>query len=302
MPAVTVRLPATSANLGPGFDCLGLALDLWNEVHFSLEGQSYNIENQGEGAASLPSDGRSLVIRAALQCWRAAGRQFPAGLTVRAANHIPTGSGLGSSAAAILAGLLGANRLLEDIFSQDQILAMANRLEGHPDNLAAALSGGLTAAAVSGGRLIQRRFDVPPLRVVVALPDFHITTRQARAALPAQVALKDAIFNIGRTPLVVDALARGDLELLGAAMEDHLHQARRFALIPGAEAACLAARRAGAAAAALSGAGPAVIAFGDGGLEAIAGAMLKAFNAAGLQARAILTTVSNQGAQVIMPA
>ncbi len=182
-----------------------------------------------------------------------------------AENCIPVGSGLGSSAAAILAGFLAANSLLGSPFDHAQILDMANQLEGHPDNLAAALYGSLTAVTAASEGLITRRFDHPPLKVVLVVPEFRLSTRAARLALKEQVPLTDAVFNISRSVFVLEALRAGDLALLSRVMDDRLHQYQRFALIPGAEAASQAGRKAGAAAVSLSGAGPALIAFSAGG-------------------------------------
>lgn len=298
MSEATVRVPATSANLGPGFDCLALALDLWNEVSFCLEGSSTLIQNQGEGASFLPADRRSLVLQAFMSLYQAAGERPPAGLMITANNHIPVGCGLGSSAAAILAGFLGANHLLGSPFPPNQILAMANRVEGHPDNLTAALYGGLTAAIALENSLASLHYDLPSMQVVLVIPEFRLSTRAARAALPSQVPINDAVFNLSHTVFVLDALRRGDLDLLGQVMADRLHQNQRFALIPGAAAAAQAALQAGAAATGLSGAGPGMIAFAHENHTGIAAAMQHAFQNAGLSSRWMILNSSLLGAQV----
>jgi homoserine kinase len=319
----TVKVPATTANLGPGFDALGLALDLWNEAEFTSPSTPFHgvergetlpppphemgrgsggevdwtVEVAGEGAGVLPLDATNLVARAARRLFERAGQAPPAGLRIRCTNRIPLGSGLGSSAAAVVAGLVGANALLAEPLDQPQVLRLAAVIEGHPDNAAAALLGGLVVVADNGGELIARKIEIPPLTVVVVVPAFNLPTHAARAALPGALPLGDAVFNLGRAALVVEALRTGDLDLLGFAMQDRLHQPYRLKLIPGAEAALAEARGAGAAAAALSGAGPGVVAFGREPLEPVSQAMLAAFHAAGLPARAWSLAVSAHGAQ-----
>lgn len=298
MTAVRVRVPATSANLGPGFDCLGLALDWWNEAQFTLEGDCVQVEMTGEGAESLPHGAGNLVAAAALRLYERAGAPAPQGLRIICANHIPLGSGLGSSAAAALLGLLGANRLLGDPFSVDQILALATEIEGHPDNAAPALWGGLVAAVKTSSGVVSHRVEVPPLKLAIAVPRFDLPTHTARAALPQQVSMADAVYNLSCTTLVVEALRTGDLDLLSQVMDDRLHQPYRLPLIPGAKAARQAALDAGAAACVLSGAGPSLLAVARADPQPLADAMTAAFQAAGLFARGFTPSISSSGAQV----
>lgn len=297
MKTVRVRVPATSANLGPGFDCLGLALDWWNEAEFTPEGEDKRVEVRGEGAGKLPAGRDNLVAAAALLLFERAGVAAPRGLHIRCDNAIPLGSGLGSSAAAVLTGLLGANRLAGEPFSLEQVLALATELEGHPDNVAPALWGGLTAAVKTADGVIYRRIAVPALALAVATPQFDLPTRVARAVLPAQVPLADAVFNLGCATLLVEALRGGDLDLLAQVMDDRLHQPYRLPLIPGAEAARRAALEAGAVACVLSGAGPSLLAIARSDPRPIAEAMRVAFQAAGLGARAFTPSISPVGAQ-----
>ena len=302
MSTIIVKVPATSANLGPGFDALGLALDLWNEAEFTpSQGSSegWTVEVSGEGAGLLPVDATNLVAEAARRLFERAGRAAPAGLRIRCTNRIPLGSGLGSSAAAVLAGLVGANALLGEPLDKLALLRLAAEIEGHPDNAAAALLGGLTVVISDAGDLVARKIELPPLTAVVVVPEFSLSTHAARAALPGAVPLGDAAFNLGRTALVVEALRTGDLELLERAMHDRLHQPYRLKLVPGAEAALAAARGTGAAAA-LSGAGPGVVAFSKGPLELVSQAMRAAFHAAGLPSRAFILPVTSLGAQVFI--
>ena len=307
---VTVRVPATTANLGPGFDALGLALDLWNEAEFSLpvpqsgavgrkaEGGGLVVEISGEGQGVLRTDSGNLLVRSARMLFERSGQAFPAGLHICCKNAIPLGSGLGSSAAAIVAGLMGANALLGHPCGQMDILHLATEIEGHPDNAGPAVLGGLIVAVMIGRQVVVRKIEVSPLAAAVVVPDFDLPTPAARAALPKQVALKDAVYNLGRSALVVEALRTGDLELLGQVMDDRLHQPYRFKLIPGAAAALAAARQAGAAAAAISGAGPGMIAFGRGDMAPIGAAMQAAFQSAGLTARCWVLSTSDIGANI----
>ncbi|HOT24675.1 MAG TPA: homoserine kinase [Thermoleophilia bacterium] len=296
-----VRVPATTGNLGPGFDCLGLALDLWNEARFVLGGEGVVVDVHGEGADRLPRDAENLTAQAALRVFAEAGKAPPAGLRIDCRVSVPLASGLGSSSTAVVAGLLGANELLGRPFGRDKLLEMAADFEGHPDNVAAALFGGLTIVVRKGDRLLTKKILVPDVHVALAVPDLSFSTRTARAGLPTEVAMTDAVFNLGRTPLVVEALRTGDFELLGQVMDDRLHQANRLALIPGGRAAWLAAQRAGAAAVAISGSGPSLIAFVSLASDAgsVARAMSDAFAAAGVAARPLGLTASAAGATVV---
>ena len=294
---VSVRVPASSANLGPGFDCLALTLDLWNEATFYPAESGITVEVEGEGKGLLPQDRSNLVIRAAAAVYEHFHRQMP-GLRVRCSNRIPMGSGLGSSAATSIMGLLGANALTGGQLNRNEILEMAIQLEGHPDNAAAALYGGLVVIADQDEcPWLVRRFDLPVLQAVLILPEIDLPTRAARAVLPKKVVLNDAVFNIGRAVLVMEALRAGDFQLLGEVMDDRLHQPYRLPLIPGAAGAIAVARQMGAAAA-ISGAGPSVIAFTREDPVSTGNAMVAEFHQAGTRARSFVLQTTNQGAQV----
>jgi homoserine kinase len=298
-----VRVPATTANLGPGFDALGLALNLWNETDFTQRTDGRLVVTvSGEGAGILPTDGDNIITAAARRTFTLAGEQ-PPGLTIDCHNRIPLSSGLGSSAAAVLTGILGANKLLDEPLDQDEILKLAVDIEGHPDNIAPALLGGLVVCLADGERVnaykLPPRENHQPIHITLALPVFDFPTQAARAALPSQVKHADAVFNLSRAVLVAEALATGDLALLAVAMGDRLHQPYRLPLIPGAQAALDAAREAGAAAAALSGAGPSLVAFTAHENPAIGEAMGQAFADAGLSARIFHLGISDMGAEVV---
>lgn len=254
---IKIRVPATSANLGPGFDCLGLALDLWNEVAFE-EAQQLKYRASGEGAEKLNKGNRNLLTKAYAHVYEVCGRKMD-GVHIAAKNEVPMSSGMGSSAAAIVAGLFGANEMLGKPLGVDDLLKLATEMEGHPDNVAPALLGGLVISVMNQEEIITRRYEVPPLTVVIVKPEVEWLTKTARAVLPKSVSRADAIHNIGRTALVVDALRNGDLNLLQKVMEDRIHQPYRLRHISGGMAAYKCARNFGAAA--LSGAGPSIIVF-----------------------------------------
>lgn len=308
MRQVEVTLPATTANLGPGFDCLGLALGLYNRVTLTavfapevpsaeLAAGARLVTISGEGAGTLPTDAGNLVARAAEAVFQKAGIR-PAKLRITQHNDIPVGSGLGSSAAATLGGILAANALVGGRLTDEELLWLATEMECHPDNVVPAFYGGLTLAVVDDGRLHVERIHMRPMEVVIVLPEFELATAAARAALPEFVPLADAVFNLGRVGLVMCALERSDFGRLSLAMQDRLHQPYRLPLIPGMEEAFTAARDAGAAAVALSGAGPSVIAFTEHDHAAIASAISRAFAQAGLAARSWILPIDDRGCRV----
>ena len=297
MTKIKVRVPATTANLGPGFDTLGLALDLWNETSFNLNADGILVEVSGEGAGTLSTDANNLVASSALRVFKESNVEAPQGLHIKCNNQIPLGSGLGSSAAAVLTGLLGGNALAGNPLSSSQIVRLASEIEGHPDNVAPALLGGLTIVIADGEEIITRKIEVAPITVIVMLPDVKLPTKAARQALPEQVSLKDAVYNIGRNAMVVEALRYGDLELLAKSMQDRLHQSVRLESIPGGQAAISAAQEAGAAAG-VSGAGPGIVAFTVKVPDEILGAMQLSFEAEAVKTREFILSISQKGASV----
>ncbi|HLL67268.1 MAG TPA: homoserine kinase [Micromonosporaceae bacterium] len=265
---VRVRVPATSANLGPGFDALGLALDLHDEVTAHAAGDSVVVRVVGEGAGELPTDERHLVVRAMYEAFDVLGAR-PTGLRLDCRNRIPQARGLGSSSAAIVAGILLARGLVDGgaaRLDDAAALALAARIEGHPDNVAPCLLGGFTIAWTNaqGGRAV-RLSPSGSVRPVVFVPAGRGLTEQARLALPATVPHADASFNAGRSALLVHALT-AEPGLLFAATEDRLHQPYRAAGMP-ASAALVAQLREAGVAAVVSGAGPSVLAFGEPGWQ-----------------------------------
>ena len=248
MSSIVVRAPATSANLGAGFDCLGLALDLWNEV----------VATPGQVSAD---DASNLILRAARATYDQVGARYP-GFVLQCTNRIIFNRGLGSSAAAISCGILLANACLGNPLDTAAQLDLATRLEGHPDNVTPCLLGGLRVALrAEDGRVLQ--VGVPlamRLTTVCFVPDTHIPTPHARGLLPATVPYADAVFNVARSSLLVAALASGRAELLAEATRDRLHQPFRLPLFPAGATLLEAAMQAGALGAFISGAGPTVLA------------------------------------------
>lgn len=269
-PAVVVRVPATSANLGSGFDAVGWAVDryLYAEVRPAREteargGPPSRFEVVGEVPSDARAEGASLFFRAVEEAFARAGRAAP-DLAVRLQSEIPLGKGLGSSAAVIVAGLVAANVLLEGKLSVEELLSLATRLEGHPDNVAPALLGGLVVARAEGEEVSAVRLRLPRAPALLAfVPDVELRTSASRRLLPDAYARETAVAAAGRAALLVAALAAGELEKLPAAFGDGLHEPYRLPHIPGAEelyALCASARPHGCLGCYLSGAGPTIMA------------------------------------------
>ena len=289
MRPIVVRAPATSANLGPGFDCLGLALDLWNEVEAT----------PGRLAAD---DGTNLILRSARAVYDAVGAPYP-GFELRCSNRVILGRGLGSSAAAIVSGVLFANAALGQPLDETALLRLATTLEGHPDNVVPALLGGMrVATCADDGRVLQTRVPLAiKLSTVCFVPEMAIPTPHARGLLPSSVAMADAVFNVARSSLLVAALASGAPDLLAEATRDRLHQPYRLPLFPAGATLLEAAMRAGALGAFISGAGPTVLALCSStrDLESVAAAFESAARDEHVPGATLRLALSEQGAHVV---
>jgi homoserine kinase len=296
---VHVRVPATSANLGPGFDALGLALALYNDV-VAHEADGVMVAVEGEGAGQLPAGADNVVARGVRLAFEAAGRPFK-GVALRCTNRIPPARGLGSSAAAWVGGLVVGNALLGKPLTPDALLSLATRAEGHPDNVAAALLGGLTVScAADDGTITAVSLPVPDdLTWVVLVPTITSSTAEARAVLPRAVPRVDAIFNVQRVALLLGGLQARRPDALAAALDDRLHQPYRRALFPWMPAVADAARRAGALGCVLSGAGPSLLALATGDDGPVARSMEMALRAAGIEGRAHAYAVDTTGATIM---
>ncbi len=288
---VTVRVPATSANLGSGFDCLGLALQLSAEVTLS-------VDTPGEPSQSI----ESMITAAARAAYRAAGRPEPKELSASWDRGLPVARGLGASAAARAAGIAGANALMGGPLTDDHLLALGASLEGHADNIAPALFGGLQVVVRDGDA--RRHLAVPlapGLKVVLLIPDLEMPTQQSRKKLPSKLSREDAVFNVGRAALLVAALAQGRWELLDTATQDKLHQPARAQLFPALFDIFDAAKEGGAHAAYLSGSGSTIAALATADEERVARLMQQAAIARGYSARTVITEPSADGARVLPP-
>jgi homoserine kinase len=244
----------------------------------------------------LPCDDRNMIVYGMHRVFARAG-VTPPPFTLRTINHIPMMSGLGSSSAAIVSGLVAGNELIERPFTRDDLLTLATEMEGHPDNVGPALLGGLIVAVATASLPIITQVDVPPLQAVIVTPDLRVATDEARRILPPMLSRHDAIYNIGRAALVVQAFSKGDFDLLGRAMDDRLHQPYRKHLIKGYDDVVSAAKEAGASAVAISGSGPTLIAFAPDRHKAIAHEMRQAFAVHEINSRAWVLEVDRLGAR-----
>ena len=294
---VHVKVPASTANLGPGFDALGLALALYNEIEAS-ESDAVTFTIQGEGADRLAGNERNVVARGVRMAYEEAGRPFR-GCHLSCVNRIPLARGLGSSAAAWVGGLVAGNALLGAPLDRTALLALAARAEGHPDNVAAALLGGLTVACAGPAGARATSLPVPPgLRWIVLVPEVSSGTAEARAALPTSVPHADAVFNVQRVALLLASLQTGRVDLLPSAFADRLHQPYRARLFPWMAAVAEAALAEGALGCVLSGAGPSLLAVvgEDAKTAAVGRAMEEAMRRTGVGGVARELAVDTRGA------
>ena len=256
--ALEVIVPASTANLGPGFDSIGMALNLFTTIRIT-RAQETRLFFHGDTLAGLPSDEDNLILQVMRKCFAEQGQSLPP-LHIHVWSEIPLTRGLGSSAAALVAGLVAANALLGDVYSEDDLLQLGTAWEGHPDNIGASLLGGVVIGSWDGVHASVVRVE-PPLDVVVAVPDFELPTERARHALPENIPFQDAILSSSRANVLTAALIQGRWELLETAMRDLFHQPYRAQFIPGMADILSTAGEHGALGTALSGAGPTLFAF-----------------------------------------
>jgi homoserine kinase len=300
MTRIRIDVPATSANLGPGFDTLALAIDVLDTVIVDLDSDTDDVVlacTDGDAAAFDPHD--NLMCRAYRLWANESGATLP-GARFSLESRIPVGKGFGSSGASIVAGLAAAAFASETKDATDQILRLAVRIEGHPDNVVAATLGGVTAAFCDGPE-VRALNIVNHLTIGVGLfvPEERLQTQKARAAIPTSIAHADAVYNVGRVSYLTTALIWGKWELIGSAMRDRLHQPYRSRLIPALGGVITAATEAGAYGAALSGGGPSVIALGPReDAERFTSAMEEAARRLGWSGNGMVTSVRHQGVQV----
>ncbi len=297
-----IRVPATSANLGPGFDVLGLALDLHNEFTIS-PGETTQIEIEGD-IDGMPLDDSNLFYRAFAHLYRAHGKQAPL-LHVQMRLPIPPGRGLGSSATAVVGGLVAANTLMGEPFTCEQLLPHAVQLEQgqHADNVAPALLGGLVVNVIGSEGVISVPMPFPEeLCAVLFIPDFVMDTVQGRALMPAQYSKADVVFSSSRIALFLSAITQKRYDLLGVAMEDRIHQPYRAQIFPLMPTLIQAALDSGAHGACLSGGGSSILALATDHFEEIASALLSTAEAEGVTGRTQVLDISSEGASVMRDA
>lgn len=263
MKKISLKIPATSANCGPGFDVLGLACNFYNEATYEItDNFGFQLDVIGEGADYLKPFGRNLAFSSFFRVWNEITDRQRIGLKITMHNRIPMSRGLGSSSAAIVAGVMAANFLSDANLTKSQILNYANEIEGHPDNVAPAIFGNFTISYVKNNwancLVINPKKQI---KFVAVVPEFHLSTSVAREAIPPKVNHCDAVFNVSRASLLVASLLSGNYEHLGEALEDKLHQNYRANLIPGLSDIFDVAKKAGAYNAIISGAGSTVMAY-----------------------------------------
>ncbi len=295
MSALTeVRVPASSANLGPGFDTLGLALGIYLHCRFRIAAEDV-VRVSGRDTESIPAESKNLILKTAREVAEAQGRELPP-VYLEIENEIPVGKGLGSSAAALVVGVVLADRVLGMNWDEHRLLDEAARIEGHPDNVSAAVLGSVTTAAIGADGVTRAvRLEVPrAFSVAVVCPDFELSTLRMRDALPDSYSRADAIFNIQRATLLVAALLEGDRDAFPVAFEDRLHQPYRSGYVPGLDA-ILNLRVPGLLGCALSGAGPAVLVLYETGREDAVRAVAREFEKAGSQTEVIFPHLDRTG-------
>ncbi len=287
---LTVRAPGTSANLGPGFDCLGLAVDVWGTA---------TIET-GRDDGSTEKGVTRLIWQGIQAAFEAVGS--PPQVAITWDNGIPIARGLGASAALRAAGLIAGNALLDNVHDVESLLGLGTRLEGFPDNMSPCLLGGfqVNVRRASDGGVLHLQAPLPDdLEVVVFVPDFEMPTQESRRKLPKELSREDSIFNTSRVGMLIAALSVGRYDLLDEATQDRIHQSVRGQIFPGLAPIMAAAKQAGAAASYLSGGGSTVAALTNQNSERIARLMTQAAIAAGFSGRSIITKPTMQGAYAV---
>jgi len=287
-------VPASSANLGPGFDALALALDVYLECRFHVSAV-LTIRTEGRDASLIPTGDDNLIWQTALRVAADTGHTMPP-IELEIVNHIPLGKGLGSSAAALTAGVVIANEALGLEWDRHRVLDEAARIEGHPDNVAACVLGSIVASAVDSegiARAVCMELH-PNYNVAVVAPDFLLPTSEARSVLPSVYSREDTVFNVQRSALLIVALATGATDAFPAALEDRLHQPYRMALVPGL-AEILKLRAPGLLGCALSGAGPSILVFHERGHENVCALVKEVFARHGHGAEVVCSAVASRG-------
>ena len=297
-----VQIPATTANVGSGFDALGIALTLYNDIYFSVQPDKSEItvEIEGLGKDEITTVfEENMVGQAMLAVAEKAGCNLPGGV-LTLVNRIPPARGLGSSSAALAGGIVLGDALTGAGLSREEMLGLAARMEGHPDNVAPALYGGMCASIMMDDRTITNSLPLDDdLFFVVVSPEVEVSTHEARQVLPQVIDYKSAVFNVSRVSFLITSLLMKRYEGLAMGLEDKLHVPYRIKLIPGGEAVLVAAREAGAVGAAISGSGSTLIAFVTDDGKAVMTAMVQAFEAQGIASSAYVLKCCHTGAALV---
>lgn len=300
MPWFAVRVPASSANLGPGFDALGLALEVYLTCRFR-RAAALAIRVEGRDAAQIPTGSENMIWQTAVTVAESHHMQMPP-IELEIRNDIPIGKGLGSSAAALTAGVVIADHLLDLRWKPLRILDEAARLEGHPDNVAPCTLGSIVASAIdSGGVTRSIRLDLPQrFGIGIVVPDFDLPTTVARSVLPDSYSRADAVFNVQRASLLIAALATGSTWAFPAALEDRFHQPYRAPLVPGLEE-ILKLRAPGLLGCVLSGAGPSILVFYERGYDTVCDLVRQIFRLNGHQSETLFANIAQHGFELRGP-
>lgn len=293
-----LRIPATTANMGPGFDCVGMAFAFYNYIDFEEFGEIGDCELTADGEAGTIDLSKENLIYKAYQAAFHHMQRPVLGVKMHFENNIPYSRGLGSSSAALIGGVKAANILMGAPMDAHEMLKVALQFEGHPDNIAPALLGGVVLSGLHHGEVFYKKI-IPPERLhcTVVIPDYPLATKRAREVLPKDITMQDAVFNVGRMALLVDALHTGDLAQLKLAMEDRLHQPYRKQLIAGMDEVVAQAKEDGALNVTISGAGPALLITSDG--EKDFSAVAEILQRKGVQAKVLALRSDFQGAALV---
>lgn len=296
---VTVKSPASSANIGPGFDSLGVALTMYNKAEFELIDSGIDIQIMDD-ATFLPTGENNYVYKSFKKVYDEAGKKVP-GVRIKLWSDVPVTRGLGSSSSSIILGLMGANKFLGEPFSRDELVTMATEVEGHPDNVAPALLGGFVAAIYENEKVIYSKAEVPEnICFAAIIPDFYMQTKAARGILPRFIPFKTAVYNLSHASLVTAAFMQGRYDLLKYAVKDRLHQRYRFPKIKSGEYVARSARRYGALCSYLSGAGPTIMAIVEKeNVEQFASSMNKLISTNLKGWKLVMLNADNKGADYI---
>ena len=304
---VQVKVPASTANLGPGYDVFGLAFQFYNQLEVQIENsqkeshQNLQLEIEGEGSTSLPLNEQNIIWKCMRMVFQK--QKFPFkkyNFKVQCMNRIPLARGLGSSAAAQLSGILAGNAICGQPLNQNQVLNLAVEMEGHPDNVVPQLLGGLCISGMVGKSAQFLKFKMPSqLVAVVCVPEFELSTKKARAVLPKHILHQDAVFNVSRASWLLGSLLKRDFGNLKHAMQDRLHQVYRKKLVPGYDIVEYNAYQKGAWGVALSGAGPSMLALSSlQNANSVGVAMENGFKKAGYSSKSLMLKFDQKGAVV----